>query len=353
MRRRSLDALRNLFFRHGPAAPTRFRRPGREQGQAFNAAASFYLRLGEWGDVSVTAAGAAFESGPEARTYALSYSPDLRDIALNIRLAFTERITRELELAVGLSVPLEGSVSASLAGQWDRRGGVYRASAQSPSPSAGGLGWRFGASGGAYERADAVLSYRGGAGDARAHAAFGERGAGLRLELTGAIGWIDEYAFAGRAIRGAFALVDAGAPNVTIMRDRLALGQSDARGRLLAAAYDVNIIAIAAEDLPLNRAPRVIHQSVSPREGAGLVVRFADTAARIEESVVRFADGAPAPRGAILIRTRDGARFPVGGAGRVVLQGWAEGDVLRLESDTRCAARAAPAGLVLACEGGA
>ncbi|HRO04849.1 MAG TPA: fimbria/pilus outer membrane usher protein, partial [Terricaulis sp.] len=177
---------------------------GARQGAASTAAASLYLRMGAFGDLALTAAGLARAGAADARTFSIAYTPDLRDLSLNFRLAYTERTQAELSFGIGLSVPLDGDVSASLAGQWDRRGETYRAGAQHSAPIAGGLGWRVRAVGGAYERVDAALSYRGPAADARARAAWSQAGAGLRLELTGAIGWIDEYAFAGRAIHGAF-----------------------------------------------------------------------------------------------------------------------------------------------------
>ena len=354
------DARAWSFGLHAEARDAGYASLVRDHGASVSAAASLNVRLGALGDISFTAAGAAFEVGPELRSYTLAYAPETQTAALNIRLSYTEHARADLALAVGLILPLAGDVTASLAGEWDRRGAVYRAGAQSAPPPAGGLGWRVRAAGGVYERADATLSYRGASADAHARAAFTQAGAGLRLELTGAVGWIDEYAFAGRAIHGAFALVDAGAPAVGVSRDRLRVGESGADGRLLAAnlrAYDVNIIAIDAEDLPFDRAPRIIAQSVTPAEGAGIVVRFHDTGLVITETAARFADGVAAPRGGVLVRARDGARFPVGGEGRVVLRGAAAGDVVRLESDTRCAARAdadaAREGLMLNCAGAA
>ncbi len=329
---------------------------GEIRGARADAAASLNLQLGAYGDLSATAAAATFDHGPDVRTYALAYAPDLARAALNIRLSYIEHARGELAFGVGFSVPLAGDVAASLAGAWDRRGVAYRAGAQSAAPSEGGVGWRVRARGGAQERLDAALSYRGASNEARIAGAWTPESAGLRLELTGAIGWIDEYAFAARPIEGAFALVDVGAGDVGVSRDRLRLGRSDAQGRFLAPhlrAYDANVIAIDAEDLPFDRAPSVVAQRVSPAEGAGVIVRFTDVRQAIVETAARFADGAPAPRGAVLIRSRDGARFPVGGEGRVVVRGAAENDVVRLESDMRCAARAdadaAQAGLILTC----
>lgn len=350
------DARAWAFGVQAQARDAGFAALGQPRGESVSAAASLYLRLGEGGDVALTMAGASYAHGPEARTYSIAYTPDIGRVNLSFRLAYSERVRAELAFGVGLSMPLRRDVTGSASGQWDRDGGVYRASAQSAAPMAGGFGWRMRASGGAYERWDADLGYRGEVSELRARAGWSQAGAAARIEAAGAVGWIEQHAFAGRAIHGAFALVDAGAAGVGVSRDRLRLGRSGRDGRILAAnlrAYDANIIAIDATDLPLDRAPRLLTQSVSPAEGAGVIVRFADTGQAIVETQARFADGAPAPRGAVLVRARDGVRFPVGGAGRVVLQGAAAGDVLRLDADARCAARAdaeaARAGLVLEC----
>lgn len=329
---------------------------GDRHGASASAGASLNLRLGAHGDVSFTAAHAEFDVGPRAQSFAVSYAPDMRHAVLNVRLSYTERDRAELAFGVGLSVPLRGDVSASLSGEWDRRGGAYRLGAQSAPPAAGGVGWRIRAAAGRYERLDAALSHRGAHGDAHARAAYSRAGAGVRLEYAGAAGWIEDTPFAGRAIHDAFALVDVGAPGVGVSRDRLRVGESGAGGRMLAAnlrAYDANVIAIDAEDLPFDRAPAMVAQTVTPAEGAGVIVRFRDAAQRIVETRARLADGEAAPRGAILVRLRDGARFPIGAAGRVVLQGAADGDVVRLETDPSCVASAdsaaARAGLQLSC----
>lgn len=326
---------------------------GEKHGARMNAAASFHAELGALGDLSLTAAAVRFETGADGRTFAVTYAPDLQHATLNIQLAYAERERSELSLGVGLRVPLEGDISASLAGAWDRQGGSYRADAQGGDAL---RNWRVRAAGGAYERLDAAFSHAKPYADARVAGAWTPRGAGLRLELTGAVGWIAEYAFAAPPIESAFAMIDVGAADIGVSRDRLRVGASGANGRLLAPhlrAYDSNVIAIEAEDLPLDRAPRVVAQSVRPAEGAGVIVRFADARAVIIESNVLFADGAPAPRGGVLVRGRDGARIPVGSDGRIVMQDARDGDIVRLESDTRCAARAdaaaAASGLILNC----
>ncbi|MEQ1818152.1 MAG: hypothetical protein ABL871_06030 [Terricaulis sp.] len=82
------------------------------------------------------------------------------------------------------------------------------------------------------------------------------------------------------------------------------------------------------------------------------MIHFSDARERIIETRVAFADGEAPPRGSILVRDRDGERFPIGSEGRIVLQGAQDGDELRLSNST-CSAQAneanAEAGLTLDC----
>ena len=82
------------------------------------------------------------------------------------------------------------------------------------------------------------------------------------------------------------------------------------------------------------------------------MIHFSDARERIIETHVTFASGEAPPRGSVLIRNRDGERFPVGSAGRIVLQGAQDGDELQLSNST-CIAHAnetdAETGLTLEC----
>ncbi len=196
---------------------------------------------------------------------------------------------------------------------------------------------------------------RGPLGDTMAEASITDDGGGVRVRHGGSAAWIEGIPFAGRRIDGAFAIVDAGAPNVSIARNRLDIGETGNDGRRLVSnlrPYDTNIISINADDLPIDRAPASPDRSVTPVEGSGVVVRFRDARERILETRVAYADGAIPQRGAVLVRGRDGARFSIGSEGRIVLQGAQDGDVLQL-SNTACSARAgetaAADGLMLLC----
>lgn len=320
------------------------------QGLAGNAG----LDMGNFGAVSLTAAEVRLDDEPPARTYTLSYTPDFADGALSFRLAQIEHEHRELIAGVSFTFILADAVSGNASIDSDDRGVAYRASAQrAVEPEH--LGWRARASLGSVERAEAAVMSRNGLGDTMLEAAVVDDTSGLRLRHGGSVGWIENTGFAGRRIEGAFALVDAGASDVSVARNQLDAGETGSDGRRLVTnlrPYDRNTISIDADDLPLDRAPRSPVRTVVPSEGAGVVIHFRDARERIIETRVAFADGEAPPRGSILVRKRDGEHFPVGSEGRIVLHGAQDGDELQL-SNGACSARAneadAAVGLTLEC----
>lgn len=310
------------------------------------------VNLGDLGSASFTAAQIEFDDEPSARTLTFSYTPDIADGAISFRLIHTERNQSELAAGVSFSFSLSGDVSAHASAEHDRRGMSYRMSAHR-GVEENRLGWRARAALGASERAEVAAMARGALGDTIAEAGIANGVGGVRLRHAGSVGWIENLPFAGRRIDGAFALVDGGAPNVSVARNRLDAGETGADGRRLVTnltPYATNIISISADDLPIDRAPASPLQHVTPAEGAGVVVRFAEAQQRLIETRVAFADGSLPQRGAVLVRARDGRRFPIGSEGRLVLQGAQTGDRLGLGSCEAAADESAAAhGLTLIC----
>lgn len=314
------------------------------------------IELGSFGSASLTAASVEFFEDPAARTVTLALSPRFEQASLSARLVYTEREESDVAFALTFTTALNGEVGASMGYTEDRRGPSYRASLQRGADFEGGLGWRMRASAGRREFAEAAVSRRGARGDSIAQIAYSDGMTAARIGHSGSFGVIEGTTFAAPAIRGGFALVDAGAPNVAVLRDRFPAGVTGDQGRALIVGlrpYDANIISIRADDLPFDRTPAQTQASVAPADGAGVIVRFDMHTERLIETRVVYANQETPMRGAILIRERDGARFPIGANGRAVMRGVRDGDVVRLDIDARCTARAdnatAQSGLVLEC----
>lgn len=317
-------------------------------------AANASATLGNYGDVSLTAAQARFVDQPQARTLSLAYTPDRS--GLSFRLLYSEHEEETLAFGVSYSLSLRGDVSAHTDLEIEERGATYRAGMQRSPHGQRGFGWRARMSAGAHERVEVSGAYSSAFGESVTQAAYVEGMSGFRLGHAGSVGWIERTAFVGPPIRGAFALVDVGVADAGVTRDRLRIGATGRDGRVLATnlrPYDVNTIGVEVDDLPLDRAPASASVRVSPVERGGVIVQFAEARERMIETRVRYANGSAPLRGAVLVRLRDGARFPVGSDGRVVLLGASDGDVLQLEGDARCSARgddaAADSELTLVC----
>ena len=314
---------------------------GRETDDGFRRgiAGSFSLNLGDFGAASFTGAQTEFDGEPHSRTMTLSYTPDFNDGVMSFRVIHSEREESTLTAGVTLSFSLSGDVSGHASAETDDLGMTYRASVQrAVEPDR--LGWRTRASVGEVDRLEVAAMARGPLGDTVGELGVANGVAGARMRHAGSVGWIENLPFAGRRIDGGFALVDGGAPNVSVARNRLDAGETGADGRRLVTnlqPYRSNAISISADDLPIDRAPASPVQNVTVAEGAGVLVRFTDAQQRVVETHVGYADGSAPPRGAVLVRTRDERRFPIGSNGRVVIQGAQNGDVLTLGS---CTARA-------------
>lgn len=302
-------------------------------------AGSLSLNLGAFGAASFTGAQTEYDGEPLARTFTLSYTPDFGDGMMSFRLIQAEREESNLTAGVSLSFALADDVSGHASAESDDRGMTYRASVQrAVEPDR--LGWRARGSVGAVDRFEVAAMARGPLGDTVAEAGVANGVGGARVRHAGSVGWVEGLPFAGRRIDGAFALVDGGAPNVSVARNRYDVGETGPDGRRLVTnlqPYRSNIISISADDLPIDRAPASPLQRVTVAEGAGVLVRFTEAEQRVIETRVAFADGSAPPRGAVLVRNRDERRFPIGSNGRIVIQGAQDGDVLALDG---CTARA-------------
>jgi outer membrane usher protein len=314
---------------------------GRDSDDGFHrgVAGSLSLNLGDFGAASFTGAQTEFDGEPRARTMTLSYTPDFGDGIMSFRLIQSEREEKSFTAGVSLSFALSGDVSSHTSAEYDDSGMTYRASLQrAVEPDR--FGWRARGSLGEVDRLEVAAMARGALGDTVGEVGVANGVAGARLRHAGSVGWIEDLTFAGRRIDGAFALVDGGAPNVSVARNRLDAGETGADGRRLVTnlqPYRSNAISISADDLPIDRAPASPVQHVTVAEGAGVLVRFTDAQERVVETHIAYANGETPPRGAVLVRSRDERRFPIGSNGRIVIQGARSGDVLMLGT---CTARA-------------
>lgn len=200
---------------------------------------------------------------------------------------------------VGFSRSFAGGLSAT-ASLRDSRTGTGAAIDVSGSPRESPLSWRAAAASDgnwlaagrlrtSFATLDASLR-----GDSRGGAVAG-------IEANGTIAAAGGGVFFANRIDDAFAVVDVGAPGVTVYFENRPIGRTDQRGRLLVPglrSYETNTISINPDDLPADLMVGRTKVAIRPADRAGVSVDLkaaeADGGARV---VLRGVSGAFLPPG--------------------------------------------------------
>lgn len=163
----------------------------------------------------------------------------------------------------------------------------------------------------------------------QAHA--GGDNASARLGLQGAVVASDSTVFFTPALRGSFAVIEAGAPGVAVQLHGAARTRTGSDGKALVSGllpYRANRVRLDANDLPIAAELDTIEHEAVPRSRSGVKLTFAIRPGRAALLVLSLPDGAPAPFGATL--SVAGQEFYVGGRGRVFVTGAEPGAIARL-----------------------
>ncbi len=358
------DASQSETGRTSGATSVAFTRAGGplSLSASFTAASNDFARIGAdpravraaqfsagWNDAQLGAASLAvtWNGMEDARTFALAYTPRLRrlaDLTFALRVAETEA-GADAAFTLTLSAPDEAGGVRALWLDADGNRMTLRAEAQRAASPAGALGYRAGAAFGASSRADLGVEAQTRFGEARIEASYAGAIAGLRGRLAFGVTTLGGRLTLARPFHDAFALVDTGAPNVPIYHDGRMMGRTDHLGRLILPdlrAYDANRITLELDDLPPGALISSDTSLVRPPARAGIVVRLALRTGASGETRVRDGAGNDLPRGAVLTRQLDGARFPVGAGGRVFLSDITSATRFERTGGTPCTVTVAP-----------
>jgi len=147
--------------------------------------------------------------------------------------------------------------------------------------------------------------------------------ANASMQLEGAVAAADWTVVAGPKVDDAFAVVNAGASNVTVLRDGSPVGKTNFFGGLLVPSlrsYERNKISIDANSLPPDAIPATTEQLVAPMHRSGVGVDFG-VKARVKSAVLILIDpsGKPIETGS-RGRLESGGAFMVGYDGRVFIR---------------------------------
>ncbi len=283
--------------------------------------------------------------GTRQRIATLGYGQRLTESMSAYASGFHDVVDGGLGVFAGLSIALGGGHQTAFGVSRDDRGTSVTADySKSSSLQPGSVGWRASIARGASERTSAELSWT--ADVARVEAAVSSLPGTTygQLVVTGAVAAVGDGVFLTNRIDDAFAVVDAGSPDVAVLHENRPVGCTGRDGPLLVTGLrsnQSNKLAIDPLTLPLDVEPPEASRQIVPARRGGVVVAICGRAPGPAAIVVMHSpSGAPLPVGSEA-RLGDGAEAAVvGHDGEVYLRGLSADNivVVTLPDGTSCRA---------------
>jgi outer membrane usher protein len=223
----------------------------------------------------------------------LDQRPDSRSTLLNLSFdgtfengmtitatGFRDLDDRSFGAFVGLTLPLSGRASASVGANSNNKGtgiaaDVVKSVGPEPGSFGGSLAVSTGGAGKEYVNAYGAARFRQGL----LEGSLTQLGSGVNAyaSFSGAVVADGDSVLLAQRIDEAFAVVDAGAPDVEVMRENEPVGMTDSSGKLLVTglnSYQENRISIDAADLPVTADVPITEKTVVPAARSGVIARF-------------------------------------------------------------------------------
>lgn len=256
---------------------------------------------------------------------------------LSVNQNLDQRSDRSVFLGVAWSLGDRLQLGASA--QHDHGRTRVNINAAQPIPGDGGFGWRSQAQLGDDNNGGmAEAGYRGRYGKARGGISSNDGHNQAYADVTGSLVLMGGHGFAARRVDNAFAVVSTdGIADVPVKLENRVIGHTDRHGMLLVTplnAWQKNQLAIDPMDLPVDVRIDNVNAVATPRDSAGILVRFGITPVRAASVVLVDETGAPLPVGSrvrVAGQTDHGAI--VGFDGIVYLDTLAEHTVLDVQTD--------------------
>jgi len=209
---------------------------------------------------------------------------------------------RNTGVFAGLTYPFSDSVSLSSSVSGGQGGTVASVEAVKPlGPAPGSYGWRVHDSEGTAAYREASVAYRSDYARFQAGVSQNQTDSRGMVEVEGAAVMMGGGVFLSNRIDDAFAVVQAGAPNVQVYNENRPIGITDSRGLLLVPtlrSYESNKIAIDPTSLPVDVSVDSTREIVAPTDRSGVLVKFGvrtDTTSALV--VLKRPDGSVIPAG--------------------------------------------------------
>ena len=280
--------------------------------------------------------------GETADTLALNYNQRILDDISFYATAFAD--IRKLDrpsVFVGVTIPLGGNRGSVSAGASYDEQGRYRATASYAKPlrqKDNSFGWRARATYGDLKSAQASLAWRSSKGTVRGTVMHLKDNTLGQVSADGALIVAGGGMFATNRIHDSFAIVDAGAPGVTVRYENRPIGKTGRDGRLLIPtlrSFDRNKISIDPETLPVDARVPTDKKYVVPADRAGVVVDFG-VKAHSDSALVTFVDPAGRPLEVGSEVRLEGTAEPtlVGYDGQAFLEGLSASNTVRITTSS-------------------
>ncbi|MFO1418474.1 MAG: fimbria/pilus outer membrane usher protein [Methylotetracoccus sp.] len=286
-----------------------------------------------WGAaLSIRYATAAFQDRPHVDIYALNYIQNLwGSTTLTISAIHTKSTFDNTQVAAIFTLPLGEQTYSTLnfrggKAQGQREQGEFVGQVGRNLGWGPGWGYRMDVSSNDIERGQLNLQTDFGLFSAEAvrfQGDWAERAFG-----SGGIGVVGGKPFASRRIQDSYALIKVGEfEGVRVYADNQLIGKTNESGYLLLPrlrAYDVNIIRVEAEDLPMDAQIDRLEQPISPYFRSGMVIDFPVRRSLGALLKIVLDDGSPMPAGAETKLEGAAQATPVALEGEVYLTGLAD-----------------------------
>jgi outer membrane usher protein len=271
--------------------------------------------------------------GDRNRIVGLSYSRSILKNATVYATAFKDLDdNKSYGFYAGLSIPIGNDITVSGAVQHGPNGpaGVIDA-AKSERLEEGSYGWRVRDAEGSTPDRFATASYRASFG--RVEAGVQQYGGNVRgtAQIDGSIAVAGGGVFFGNRIDDAFAVVNAGVPDVAVQYENRPIGVTNKSGMLLVPylnSYQKNKISIDPKNLPVDADIPKTREVVVPADRSGVVVDFGVSEAP-KAALVTFVgkNGEPLKVGAQVRLEGAEQSFVVGYDGQAYIRGLAQHNV--------------------------
>ena len=218
--------------------------------------------------------------------------------------AYADRgTTKSLGFSAGLSMPITDGIYGSAGGSSSKNqhGAMTAEINKSQSQVDDTWGARLRAGGVQYSYGEVDASYRSSYGQASGSVIQNRTSTLATAQFDGSIAMMGGGVFAGNKVDSAFAVVDAGAPGVTVTQDNRVIGKTNFQGKMLVPnlrPWLPNRLGIDPEGQPVSYDAARVAEVTAPRGNSGVLVNFGGRTDVVSGIVVFVgADGKPLQAG--------------------------------------------------------